>query len=144
VTPTVQCSLMTLRQAEVWLGMRPTAKGRGLLRVLIAREKELGKPILVRSRGKRRIGRYRVSRGALRRHCRHLLPSKVDELRDRFAEFLRGVDERIETSVTSHVAEHVDPQIEELWHRDEVQAEAIKELAIRLKRMAEVAANNGT
>jgi hypothetical protein len=127
---------MSMRQAEMWLGMRQTSRGLGLKNLLLARERELGKVFMVRGRGHGRGTRYRVTKSALRRHCRHLIPSKVDELRDKFSEFLRGVDERIANSVAEHVAEHVEPELHELWERDETQAEAIKELSTRVARLA--------
>jgi hypothetical protein len=126
---------MTLRQAEAWLGLEPSARGRRLKRILLGAERKLGRPIMVR------IGTHtRVTRSAIRKHCRHMLPSQVDELREKFTEFLGSIDEKIETRIVDHVAEHVEPKLEELWDRDEVQARAIKQLAERVKRIAGTAA----
>ena len=123
---------MTLRQAEAWLALKPSARGRRLKRILMAVERKTGRVVMTRL-GERGM---RVTRSALRRFCRHLIPSHVDELRERFAEFLRGIDARIEASVAEHVAEHVEPEFDRLWRADEIQAAAIKELAIRVNRLA--------
>lgn len=134
---------MTLPQAEKWLGMRVTARGRGLKRILENIEKNTGKQIIIRAGGKARGVRYCVTRSSLRRHCRHMVPSKVDELRDKFGQFLKEIDERIENTVAEHVAELIEPQLDELWERDETTAEAVRKLSVRVERLAKAVQKSG-
>lgn len=126
---------MSLVEAERWLGMKPSSRGRSLRSILLSIESKEGHRIMVRSRGQGRGMRYRVTRSALRRYCKHLVPSKVDELRERFAQFLAGVDEKIESKVAEHLAEFVEPQLDDLWQRDETLSDAVRQLSVRVKRV---------
>jgi len=120
-----------MRQAETWLAMEPSYRGRRLKRILLRLERKTGREILTRLGGRG----DRVTRSALRRHCRHLIPSREDELRERFVEFLRGIDVRIESSVAEHVAEKVEPELEALRECAEAHEEALKELGRRYRML---------
>jgi hypothetical protein len=120
--------LLTLPKAQREIGMAGDNRGRNLKRLLFAREKATGQQIMVRwrKRGTTRT-EYRVTMSALRRHCPELFPGKVDDLSRHFREYLLKIDERIAVIVADHVAEHVEPRLDELWRRDETIARQVED-----------------
>jgi AAA+ ATPase superfamily predicted ATPase len=122
-------ALMSMREAADWLGWEGRDRGRRLKRTLLAIEKQKKREIMVR-RGPEGDGRrYLVTRGAIARWAPQLRPSKVDELEKNFATYIRTLNETIDDKIESFVSEHIDPQIEELWQRQERTAQIVDELA---------------
>lgn len=129
-------ALLTWNQAAKALGWTGKAAGRRLKRAVLARERQTGKRIATRLGSERRPD-YRVTIGAIRRHLPELRPSKVDDLRERFGEYLASIDTRMSDSIAHHVAEYVEPRLDELWQRDEEIAERVNDLGLRVKLIAD-------
>ncbi len=126
---------MTWERAACVLKWDGRHRGRRLKRLVLAREKQTGKRIAIRLGGEQRTV-YRVTMSALRKHCRDLFKSKVDEVADNFKAYFKDLDERIASGVAEHVEEYVEPRLEELWQRDEKIAEQVSELGRRVAHIA--------
>lgn len=129
--------LMSLADAQRALGWEGPG-GRRLRRYLVKREKKIGRRIMLRvgTPGKHRHGggAYRVTMSALRRWCPELFDAEVSMAT--FREYVKGIDSRISLIVAEHVAEHVEPRLDELWQRDETIQNNLNELAVRVNTLA--------
>lgn len=123
--------LLSLAAAQRELGL-PGSQGRRLLRILQAKERQHRRRIMVRVGAGRE--HRRVTLAALRRWCPELFPGRAEELRQRFGDMLRSLDERIDARVTEQIDATVSPHIEEIREHCEVNSEAIRELAVRIAR----------
>lgn len=132
--PTTPGELLTLPDAQQRLGMAG-GRGRRLRRLLLAREAETGKRIMIRLPGGRRQNK-RVTWSLLRKHCPELFESKVQQLERDMRGYLDAIDAKIIESVSAHVTDHVEPRLDELWQRDEVIAESVRKLAQRVATIA--------
>jgi len=120
-----------MREAEQWLGWKPSSRGRKLLRILRAIQRKTGEQLV---HGGGSHGQpHMVARSTLQFH---LQPSKVDELAHRLPGLLRLIDERIDAKVATQIEEHVGPRLKRLWNRDETLAQAIRELSKRVERIS--------
>jgi hypothetical protein len=124
--------LLTLREAAAWLGWGNNRfAARRLERRLVAKEKAIGRSLMVRTQGAERETR-RVTVSMLRAYLPEARPSKVDELKRDMVKRLEGLDERIREGAAGYVAEHVEPRLDELWERDEQIAETLNQLGARV------------
>jgi hypothetical protein len=111
------------------------SRGLRLRRLLLTRETETGKRIMIRLPGRRRQNK-RVTWSLLRKHCPELFESKVQQLERDMRGYLDAIDAKISESVAAHVTDHVEPRLDELWQRDEVIAKSVRELAQRVRAIA--------
>jgi hypothetical protein len=132
--PATPGELLTLPDAQQRLGMAG-GRGRRLKRLLLAREAEAGKRIMIRLSGGRRP-KPRVTWSLLRKHCPELFESKVQQLERDMRGYLDAIDAKISESVAAHMTDQVEPRLDELWQRDEVIAESVRKLAQRVARIA--------
>ena len=132
--PATPSELLSLPDAQRRLGM-PGPHGRRLKRLLLAKEAQAGKRIMIRLSGGRRP-KPRVTWSLLRKHCPELFESKVQQLERDMRSYLDAIDAKIIESVSAHVTDHVEPRLEELWQRDEVIAESVRKLAQRVATIA--------
>lgn len=127
--------LISLAEAERRLGMQPS-RGRKLQRYLRARERDLGRQIIV-DLGTRRKRRERVTLHVLRQTCPALFRSRVDTLVSGFRKVLTRIDAHTAELVDARVAAYVDPRVRELWQRDEQIAESVQALGARVERLTD-------
>lgn len=132
--PATPSELLSLPDAQRRLGM-PGPHGRKLKRLLVAKEQQSGKRIMIRLSGGRRP-KPRVTWSLLRKHCPELFESKVQQLERDMRGYLDAIDAKISESVAAHMTDQVEPRLEELWQRDEVIAESVRKLAQRVNAIA--------
>jgi hypothetical protein len=130
--------LMSFAQAAASLGWSGSKRARGLrlMRLVMAREREIGRRIATRIPNASRTN-YRVTLSVLRRHLPSLFKSKVDELGENMRGYLAAIDEKIAEAAAEHVSEYVEPRLQELWDRDEHLAERVNDLGLRVKLLAD-------
>jgi hypothetical protein len=128
---------LTWDRAAASVGWEGKGRARRLKRLVFAREREKGNRIATRY-GKGRKQRTKVSLSALRKHCPELFRSKVEDLADNLKAYLSEIDERIAAGAAQHVAEYVEPRLDELWLRDEKIANQVEALAQRVGGLARV------
>jgi hypothetical protein len=134
--------LLTLAQAEQRCGLPPN-RGRTLLELLNAKERKLGREIMIRKGRGLKNRHLRVTMSMVRQHCPELFPSAVDDLQRSFRRYLEDIDEHIAAGVAEHVAAHVDPKLDELWERDEKIAKNVKALGERVDKLSRVVVFHG-
>lgn len=127
--------LLTFDEAAKRLKWEGRWRGLRLKRACFARERELKRRFVTRL-GSSRMPSYKITLSALRRAFPELFASKVDSLQANFKNYLLAIDARISERVATHVDEHVEPKIQELWERDERIAGTVDELAKRVALMA--------
>jgi hypothetical protein len=124
---------LTFPKAAQEIGWAPDPKGgfklggRRLLRLALRREKELGRPFIIRDSGGRPV---RITLGALTRFLPELRPSRVDSLAASIRPVLAELERRAQAIVRTTIVEEVDPELQRLHDRDE-------EIAGEVTRMAE-------
>jgi hypothetical protein len=128
---------LTWDKAASHLGWTGKGRARRLKRLVLSREKSTGKRIATRI-GTRTRPAYKLSLSALRRHLPELFRSKVEDLADNLKSYLAEIDDRIAAGAAEHVAEYVEPRLDELWQRDEQIAHQVGEIATRLASMAKL------
>lgn len=113
-------------------------QGRLLKEELLAREADLGVRIMTRrKRGKRTY--FRVTLANIRKHAPDLMPSKAESLLKEAREYLSGIDEKIDDRVAEQITRRVQPRISKLERGQEETSATVRDLAARLKRLADVA-----
>jgi hypothetical protein len=127
--------LLTFAEAAEKLKWKKPGAGRRLKRTCLSRERQSGKPFIVRLKGDNRVN-YRVTIGALRTHMPELFHSAVDDLTRSFSEYLENIDDKLRDRVSEQIAETVEPRLEELWQRDEIIAENLNQLGKRVEAVA--------
>jgi hypothetical protein len=100
--------------ASDWLGWDGPRRGRRLVSLLLAKEAEIGRAIMVRAGGKLRR-RYLVTRPMLERYCPELFLATADELTLRIPAAIARIEDRLE----SIVDDRLEPQLRELRAADD-------------------------
>jgi len=121
----VRRDYLTPDQAAESLGWKGRKRGERLLRVMRAKEKRLGREIMVRLRKNIRTN-YRLTEPMLKRWCPELYIDTTTDLVAGIGKQLSRLDERIEAIVDERVA----PQLEELHAADAANAAATERLAV--------------
>jgi hypothetical protein len=117
-------------QAAASLGWVGRERGRRLVRIMRAKERRLGREIMVRRGGEQRT-RFLLTMPMLEHYCRELFLRTPDELVDRLRPALQHLEDRVEAIVD----ERVGPQLEELRVADDFQSRAIQNVEIRVARL---------
>jgi hypothetical protein len=100
--------LLTLDKAAAAAGWKGKYRWERKQRYLIARERVVGRPIMSRNgaggdaRGRASGRRYKVTRGALRRHCPELFEESLDAFVKIFRKTLSEIDSKIERKIVEH------------------------------------------
>lgn len=111
-------------------------QGRMLREELLAREAQIGKPIMTRrQRGKRTT--FRVTIAAIRKLAPDLMPSKADELLKEAREYLSGINRQIEDKVAEQISERVTPRFEKIERTQERTSATIRDVSISVKRLSD-------
>lgn len=125
-------------KAAARLGWTGQGRGKRLVRVMLAKERLLGKRIMVRT-GTKQHERYLLTEPMLRRHCGELFLRTPDEIANR----LRPALEQLEGRVEAIVDERLAPQVEELRANDDLQSRAIQNVERRVARLEQRNGSNG-
>lgn len=121
---------MTPAQAERWLGIPESAKGRNLLRVALRREAETGKQFLLREGGDCRK-RYLFTPELIRRHLPELWEGRFQRTSRRIAQTLASIESKIDAKVDERIANH--PKILEIEHNQNEALELLEQLAAHVE-----------
>jgi hypothetical protein len=105
---------LTLDQAAELLGWVGAKRWERLLRVMFAKERLLGKTIMVRTGGSRQGTRYKLSEPMLQRYCPELFIATQDELVSDVRRHLSAIDGRVQAIIDERTA----PEFEELRRAD--------------------------
>lgn len=119
---------LTLDQGAELLGWVGSKRSERLLRVIVAREKRLGREIVPRNGGSRNGVRYGLTEQILKRHFAEMFMTTPDELVQRLGPALGRLDERIEVIVDERIA----PQVEELRCADQLLARSVERVERRV------------
>lgn len=119
------------------MGERDPGAARRLKRQVFAAERASGQRIAIRLQSEGGRTDYRVTMSALRAAFPERFQSKVDELQVQVRGYLSAIDARIEEAAAKQITEHVEPRLDELWHRDESLAESIGEVARGLDSLSQ-------
>lgn len=122
---------LALDQGAELLGWVGSKRSERLLRVIVAKERRLGREIVPRLGGSGSGVRYGLTEQILRRHFAELFMSTPDELMKRLGPALGRLDERIEVIVDERLA----PQIEELRCADQLIARSVECVERRVARL---------
>lgn len=129
---------LSFREAAGHLGIgTDRAAALRLERIILGREREIGRRIALRGRGKHKP-RRRVTLAAISRHLPELRPSPFEKQRAEFRLHLLEIDEHImrtsREQAEAAIGELVDPKLQELREADQQLAADLNELASRLKK----------
>jgi hypothetical protein len=122
---------LTLDQGAELLGWVGSKRSERLLRVIVSKERRLGREIVPRLGGSRNGVRYGLTEQILRRNFAEMFMSTPDELIQRLGPALGRLDERIEVIVDERLA----PQIEELRCADQLIARSVECVERRVARL---------
>lgn len=100
--------------------------GRRLLRLVLRREREIGRRIAIRDRAGRPI---QVTLGAITRYMPELRPSRIDTLAATLRPLLIEVERRAREIVDDRIEERVEPELQKLHNRDEEIANHVAQIA---------------
>jgi hypothetical protein len=129
---------LTFPRAAREIGWEPNEKGsyeavgRRLLRLALRREREVGRPFIIRDSGGRAS---RITLGALTRFLPELRPSKVDSLAASIRPVLVELERRARAIVSEAIVSEVDPELQRLHDRDEQIAGDVEVLAEALMKL---------
>jgi hypothetical protein len=115
---------MSLDMAAQVLGWSGGKRGERLQRVLMAKERRLGREILAHNGIVGRGRRYGITMAMLRRYCPEMFLRPPSELFADLKRHLHAIDERVSDIVETQVA----PQLEELRAADEEIAKHVGKL----------------
>lgn len=127
---------MTPKQAEEWLGMKPSARGLVLLRMALQREEQLGRRFLIRNGKSGRGARYRFTRDIIRTHLRDLWQSRFERFAARTAAAVRRIETHIDQQIDDRIEAH--PLVQQLVDQQADTMQQLESLTVQVDRVSEV------
>jgi hypothetical protein len=123
---------LSFSQAAAELGRHRDPKGRKLRNMVVARERQTGKPIAIRLAGAKEP-KLRISIGALYRAFPELAPAKIDDIARLMKPMLERSEARTRDVVREEIEKDVLPRIEYLEEESGIVRRCLEDLD-RLKR----------
>ena len=126
---------MSPKEAEAWLGLRPSYKGRSFLRSALAKERDAGRPFIVRRTGPKGQPVYLFTRELIRRHMRDLWQARFDRVATRAATAVRQIRDHIDAHIDDRIENH--PTVRGLVAQSDETIDLVESLAEQVRRVAE-------
>lgn len=118
---------LSFREAALELGRKRDPRGRRLRAMVLARERQTGRPIAIRLSGPKEP-KLRITLGALYRAFPELRPARVDDLVAMARQLSERGDARTKTLVQEVLAQSVEPRLVKLEKRTAIHEEYLRKL----------------
>lgn len=119
---------LSFREAAELLSRRRDSRGRGLKKMVLARERQTGKQIAIRLDGPKEP-KMRITIGALYRSFPELAPARLDDIARMVAPMMKRAEGRTREVVRDEIAKTVEPRLTLLEKEGRILTRTLKELA---------------
>lgn len=96
--------MMTPREAEIWLGRKPSTQGRSLLNMALKRERERGVSIVESNGREGKARRYFFTKQALTEHMSDLLEDRYSRTAGKLGEAIDKLKAEIDARIDARIA----------------------------------------
>lgn len=125
---------MSPREAEAWLGLKTSYKGRSFLRAALAKEREQGRAFIIRRRGPKGQVLHLFTRELIRQHLRELWQARFDRVASRAASAVKQIRDHIDAHIDERVDQH--PTVRGLVAQMDETIDLVESLAVQVDRVA--------
>ncbi len=126
---------MSPREAEEWLNLKKSYKGRSFLRAALAKEREQGREFIIRRRGPKGQPLYLFTRELIRRHLRELWQHRFDRVASRAEHAVRQIRDHIDAHIDDRIENH--PTVLGLVAQADETIDLVESLAVQVNRIAQ-------
>lgn len=133
---------MSPREAEDWLRLKPSYKGRSFLRAALAKEQEQGKEFVIRKRGPSGRPLHLFTRELIRRHLPEFWQHRFDRVASRAESAVRQIRDHIDAHIDERIDQH--PTVRGLVAQADETIDLVESLAVEVNRMTGRGAQGAT
>lgn len=125
---------MSPREAEEWLHLKKSYKGRSFLRAALAKEREQGREFIIRRRGPTGRPLHLFTRELIRRHLPELWQHRFDRVASRAETAVRQLRDHIDAHIDDRIENH--PTVRGLVAQGDETIDLVESLAVEVNRLA--------